>query len=811
MNGLAEECEPPVGPGAMGTACAEDTDCNDDLCLYGYCSGPCVDDTNCAAGGTCNSESITVGGFTGIYDVCVTCAVTGLNVTPTALQTITVTAGTMTPTVTFDAVLDCAPGDVAWSVDLGNVATIAAGPSTTGVLVPTGAAGGLVTVTADYNGTTVTRQVFIKLVASQNGPTSGETGQIPTAPGQITAGGGVGGVGGTGLGTPVTNPGTVTVLNNPTGTAASVGLAFLYPYNKTVWPRGMLAPLIMWTWAPPGGPAAPGTADAIELQLNTTSGSFSWKGTFGPPAILTTLGGNFINMPIPQDIWTMATNTAGGTDQLTLSLTVAKAGVGYGPISQTWTIAEANLAGTIYYQSYGTQLVQNYSGALGGNGDFGGAILSIQPGATAPTVAAGTSAMTTGCRVCHSVGAAGSMLVVQHGDSYGTSSAYTLATTGNTEHVMTHDAAPNGNFPPAMYADGSLALSSSGVLLPLPTDTTPITTTGLPLSGGAVNLGQPAFSPDGTKVVFNPSTSSLTNNQTLYVMAFNKATMAFSGATLVATDVGQATQVKPGWPAFFPDSNSVVYHQQVVTGIENDLGTRAGSQAEIYWTSVTSSAAVTPLANLNGVGYLPKLPAKSTLSCLADGYQVGAGAAGSSGIITDPNLDHSQDTTMNYEPTVNPIASGGYVWVVFTSRRMYGNVATIPPYCSDPRGVNLAPNTTNELLTNITTKKLWVAAVSINQAAGTDSSFPAFYLPGQELIAGNSRGFWSLSPCEANGASCTVGDECCGGYCEPNAMGDLVCASTSTTNCSAVGSKCTTVSNCCDPSNLCINGFCTQN
>jgi WD40-like Beta Propeller Repeat len=412
--------------------------------------------------------------------------------------------------------------------------------------------------------------------------------------------------------------------------------------------------------------------------------------------------------------------------------------------------------------------------------------------------------MGSGCRVCHSVGAAGSMLVVQHGDSYGTSSAYTLATTGNTEHVMTHNASPTESFPPAMYADGSMALNSSGVLLPLPTDTTPITTTGLPLSGGSVNLGQPAFSPDGTKIAFNPSTSSLTNNQTLYVMAFNKATMAFSAATLVASDVGSAAQVKPGWPAFFPDSNSIVYHHQVLTGIENDLGTRAGNQAQIYWTSITSSGAVTPMAKLNGVGYLPKLAAPSTMKCTADGYEV---AAGPSGTI-QPNLDHSQDATMSYEPTVNPIASGGYAWVVFTSRRMYGNVATIPPYCSDPRGVNLAVNTANPLATNITTKKLWVAAIDLNQAPGTDSSHPAFYLPGQELIAGNSRGFWSLDPCEADGTSCTTGDECCGGYCEPNASNQLVCASSSG-GCSTVGNMCTTATDCCDANDVCVNGFCT--
>ena len=63
----------------------------------------------------------------------------------------------------------------------------------------------------------------------------------------------------------------------------------------------------------------------------------------------------------------MATNTAGGTttsgkpDQLTVSLTVAKGGQGYGPIPETWTVAPARLTGTVYYNSYGTHLVQNWT------------------------------------------------------------------------------------------------------------------------------------------------------------------------------------------------------------------------------------------------------------------------------------------------------------------------------------------------------------------------------------------------------------------------------------------------------------------
>ena len=330
----------------------------------------------------------------------------GFDVEPSTLQTISVPVGTTSPTVTFTASFDCLSANPGWGVDKGDVGSVAAAGSGIAVFTPTGTTGGLVTVSADVNGNIVTRQILVMLTQSQNGPNSSasETAQIPTNTGQLTSGGGVGGVGGEGLGTAVSDSGTLAALATPTSDGSAAGLTFLYPYNQTVWPRGLLAPLVMWSWAPPGGPATPGDADAIKIDLTTTTGSFSWSGTFGRPAILSTTLTNFIRMPIPQDVWEMATNTAAGkTDQLTVKLTVAKGGVAYGPISETWTIAPARLDGTIYYNSYGTQLVQNYSGAVGGNGQFGGAVLSIKVGDTGPKIAAGTASMSpTGCRVCHS-------------------------------------------------------------------------------------------------------------------------------------------------------------------------------------------------------------------------------------------------------------------------------------------------------------------------------------------------------------------------------------------------------------------------
>jgi len=148
------------------------------------------------------------------------------------------------------------------------------------------------------------------------------------------------------------------------------------------------------------------------------------------------------------------------------------------------------------------------------------------------------------------------------------------------------------------------------------------------------------------------------------------------------------------------------------------------------------------------------------------------------------------------------VAGGGYAWVVFTSRRMYGSVARIPPFCSDPRGV--------DLVSNITPKKLWVAAVDLSQASGADASHPAFYLPGQELLAGNSRGFWVLDPCRPDGQSCETGDQCCNGYCEPDPTNPSSLICTNTAACAGLQEKCTTAADCCDTTNSCINGFCAS-
>ena len=170
---------------------------------------------------------------------------------------------------------------------------------------------------------------------------------------------------------------------------------------------------------------------------------------------------------------------------------------------------------------------------------------------------------------------------------------------------------------------------------------------------------------------------------------------------------------------------------------------------------------------------------------------------------------------MNYEPTVLPVAVGGYYWVVFTSRRAYGNFIWHGKGSVTDTDTGDLPfdNTTDQGKIKGYRKKLWVAAIDINGQAGLDISHPAFLLEGQETEAGNMRGFWALDPCKADGAGCEGGDECCNGFCRATDDGDggtkNACVAPPT-GCANDNEKWTVSADCCtSPTGTsCINGFC---
>jgi hypothetical protein len=720
---------------------------------------------------------------------------------------IDVTVGQSATNVTFVATINGNTVPASFAIDRGEMGSLVAA---TGVLTPSGLIGGTANVSATYGGQRVTTTLTVRLHLSQNGggaTPSGDAGATDAGgdAGATNAGGdaaapdsgnagGNGGVGGEGVGGPV-DPATQAVLQSApdAGADAGGGASWLYPYDQTVWPRGLLAPLLQWS--------APQSYDAVSIHLKENA--FDYQGFFAATA------SPFVHHPIPQAAWDLLCNSNQG-EKVTVTLVFASGGQAYGPITETWTIAQATLSGTVYYNSYGTNLAHNFTQ----NGvTFGGATLGIKRGATSPVLVAGSD---TECRVCHSVSADGSRLVTGNGNATGTgedpASAWYDLKNGYAETAM---APADGRFNwGGLSPDGALlinngAMNKNGLKLqgsaaedngPVAAQLFDVATgmthasTGLP--AGLV-VGSPVFSPDGKHVAFNFFSGSVPSADagaadsggalagdgvSLAAMDYDPASSAFSNFRVLFTPPSGYSV----WPSYVPTNDAVVFELETLSNGRDWGGTRShcdttacvndsahGTKAELWWVDVNTRKAAR-LDALNGLGYLPTAAA----------------------------TDHLDDANMNYEPTVNPVPSGGYAWVVFTSRRLYGNVATLKPYWSDPRFVDLSKSAT--------TKKLWVAAIDLGGTPGHDVSHPGFYLPAQELLAGNSRGYWVVDPCASNGSTCQTGDQCCGGYCESNGT-SLVCSALPPA-CSTLNDKCGTDNDCCGVGQgpMCINGRCAQ-
>jgi hypothetical protein len=605
------------------------------------------------------------------------------------------------------------------------------------------------------------------------GGASGSNGSGPGAQGGVGAingvGGALGGVGGSGGSSAGSagaggSGGMAMVIDNcpgmldaaaanglKTGGTPDASMKFLYPYDKTVFPRGLAGPTLQWA-----GPAA----QAVYVHIK--SNGFEYHGCFGPT--------NPLRIQLPDNVWNSLTTYAyGPMDPVNVEIKTASNGRVSGPLKQVWEIAQGTLNGAIYYNTYGSKL-----GQAAGNG----AVMRLIPGRTMPEVylteARKTDFGVTGpCKSCHSLSANGkSMVVARH--------QYGLAGQNVFYESYSYDisANPNPNPPPlntatldaaafaAIYPDGSRFLTNGSPgttniidLFPLgqgnvgamegPRESRLFTIAGQQLTPQGWNVKyakMPSFSPDGKKIVFN--NHDVGAGHSLSIMDFDVATNTFSNHV----EIFKHDTLWPGWGFFTPDNRGVIF---ILTASPYYAGwvPLPGYQVEksdLYYVDIASKRAI----RMARVGDTVAYPGR------------------------DEHLD--------YFPTMSPVAAGGYFWAFFTSRRNYGNLMVEAD------------------LTQPHTKQIWGVAIDINAAAGADPSHPAFYLTGQELESGNVRAFAALEPCKNDGLMCTAGVECCCGGCTDGKCG---CPK----GCSKVQEKCVTKADCCDMTDKvqCINGFCS--
>lgn len=553
---------------------------------------------------------------------------------------------------------------------------------------------------------------------------------------------------------------TQTALDN--GGTADTNFKWLYPYDKTVFPRNIKSPLLQW-----GG----GTTNGTRVEIGVAD--FSYVGYFA--------GSAAAQAQVPDAVWKAAEAAAGGTDDFVVKATKITGQAVTGPISETWHIAQGNLKGSIYYNTYKSASTST------------GAVMKLRPGDATATA----SVMIGQCTVCHSASANGSTIAA--GLSWATnnpaaSGTFTLST-GNVVTPMFKDTTEKRKTAfAALTPDGTMMITNgvpttgnwprglSGPYSSVLADAATGTTIAAPSFTSQVSYAQsPAFSPDGKHLAFSwGGTGKLGRSLATMDVDWTTTPPTFSTATTLRTVTTGVT----AWPSYFPDGAGLVYHEGDRFDTVNGQNGGA-SYAEVKLID-TADNSVHNLQALNG--------------WLDNG--------------TDSYLPYgsAEENRRNYEPSVLPVPVGGYYWVMFTSRRAYGN--TLAPGGTVAGTDNEWGGTVNGVETPSLRKKIWVAAIDLNYHGVGDPSHPAFYLDGQELMAGNMRAYAALDVCHPDGDTCESGADCCTGFCRETSQdadgNPITTCVDQPPGCSQIDETCTTDADCCDVTSgaTCINNRC---
>jgi hypothetical protein len=635
--------------------------------------------------------------------------------------TITIASQKAPATQAFQALVNGVPavGNAGWTLS-----TYAQGDiSSKGTFTTTGLVGGQVTVTATYGKLTATATLVVDVDLSENVLANAMDPGV--SPADQTAL----------MGTPLADPGPV-------------ALAILYPYPKTVMPRGLAAPLLQFS---------PGTIPAVDALVKLSSTFFTWKGFIHVQTPATP------QFSIPQDIWDGAMASSGG-ETLAIDVTKASGGKAYGPAATSVIVAPASLEGAVYYMTYDTP----------GNG-----LYSVLPGANQPA-----TLLVPGCLVCHSVSANGTKLALGTDDATvaAQSGIYDVGADGMATQITQSPPGLGGDSRGISFAsftpDGLFVMRSQndfwgGVnqeawkIDDVAKTLTPATVVGL---GPNISAYVPSISPDEKFYAFTNGDGDPfgTPGASLSLMDLDvdavTSTLTFSNRQLLIDNGATGSVTK--FVTFLPDTNYIVFEQ----------GENFCQQYGQMLPTWDVTCADYSFPGSTGRLYIIDTTTKKTVEMQ---------------IMNTGNA--VIDRQRNYEPFALPVTAGGYFWVVFTSIREYGNtyqganvqkqlwvgaISTNPAAGQDPSHPPFyLPNqssTRNE-------RGFW--ALEPCKADGISCA------SGDECCNGFCR------PSDPN-----------------DPQSPMVCMQPVPGGCSQIAEKCTQTSDCCDAASgtTCIGGFCTQ-
>lgn len=519
----------------------------------------------------------------------------------------------------------------------------------------------------------------------------------------------------------------------------------LYPYDKTVMPRGLVAPLLQFT---------PGSIAPEDARVTMSSSIFTWSGYVhvknpGNPQLY-----------VPQDVWDAAMESAGG-ETLTIDVVKAAAGQAYGPARTSVIVAPASLKGAVYYMTYEQP----------GNG-----LYSVRPGVKAPA-----KLLIPGCVVCHSVSANGTRLATGADDAAYAPYAgvYNVNENGDATQLTTSPAGLGGDSRGLSFAtftpDGKYVMRSQNnfwggvnqLAWRIDDNTAQLVPANVVGLGPEIAALLPTISHDRKRYAFTNGpgepTPFGTPSRSLSIMdlAVDEATdtLTFSNRKLLL-DNGAAGSVAK-FATFMPDADHIVLQEGegYTTGFDSMLPTW-GSNSN-YSTSTgrlyivrASTGEHTELTTLN------------------------------TGI---PDIDRQR----NYEPFALPVTAGGYFWVVFTSIREYGNtyagpnvrkqlwVAAISPNHAPGADPSHPPFYLPNQTETANERGFWALAPCLAVGAGCDTGdecCDGFCRPSDPKDPGSAKVCKPPQGCSQTSEKCTADSDCCeaasgttciGGFCTP--------------------------------------------